>query len=121
MRLLEMSISAGVLILILAVLRRGNFWNLTKRTVMMLWMVVLARLLLPGSLPIRNGIAAPVFGMLRRVCSLHTALTEDTGGKAAAILVPEAASFGTSDLAGESLLQNAAGWLEWPVRVLKYN
>jgi len=111
MKLLEMSISAGVLILLLAVLRRGNFWNLTKRTVMMLWMVVLARLLLPGSLPIRGGIAAPVFGLLRQVCSLHTALTEDAGGRAAAALVPEAASFGTLDPAGESLLQYAAGWL----------
>ena len=111
MRLLEMSMSAGVLILLLAVLRRGNFWNLSKRTVMMLWMVVMARLLLPGSLPIRRGIAAPVFGLLRRVCSLHTALTEDTGGKAAAVLVPEAASFGTPDPVGESLLQQTAGWI----------
>lgn len=111
MRLLEMSISAGVLILLLAVLRRGNFWNLTKRTVMMLWTVVLARLLLPGSLPIRNGIAAPVFGLLRRVCSLRTASIQDMGGKKAAVLVPEAASFGTADPAGARLLQHAAGWL----------
>lgn len=111
MRLLEMSISAGVLILLLAVLRRGNFRNLTKRTVMMLWMVVLARLLLPGSLPIRKGIAAPVFGLLRRVCSLHTAPIEDTGRRTAVVLVPEAASFGTADPAGARLLQHAAGWL----------
>lgn len=111
MRVLEMSISAGVLILLLAVLRRCNFWNLTKRTVMLLWMVVLARLLLPGSLPIHNGIAAPVLGLLRRVCSLHTALTENTGGKTVVVLVPKAASFGTPGPAEESLLQHAAGWI----------
>ena len=60
MWLLEMSISAGVLILLLALLRSERFWHLSRRTMMLLWMVALARLL-PGSLPMRKGIADPVY------------------------------------------------------------
>ena len=67
MGLLEMSISAGVLILLLTLLRRERFWYLSRRTMMLLWMVALARLLLPGSLPVRKGIAVPVFAWMRQV------------------------------------------------------
>lgn len=115
MELLEMSISAGVLILFIAVLRKGGLWRLAKRTVMMLWLVVLARLLLPCSLPVQNGIAAPVFCLLRRIGGLHRDLAKDAGTKAGASMVPKAASFGTSSLGfmDSSFLQRLAGliWL----------
>lgn len=97
MRLLEMSISAGALILILTILRRNAWWNLAKQTVMLLWLVVLSRLLLPGSLPIRKGIADPIFFILRRagICQTKSSLS-DAAGKAAAAGLPKAASFGRS-------------------------
>lgn len=100
MRLLEMSISAGVLIVLLALLRRGRFWNLPKRMVYLLWMVVLARLLLPGSLPMRKGIAALVHVLLQRLCSMHTHMA---GQKAAARIVSEAASSGVAGQAENGL------------------
>ncbi|MDE7312092.1 MAG: M56 family metallopeptidase [Eubacterium sp.] len=113
MGLLEMSISAGVLILFVAVLRGGTFGKLTRRTVMILWMVVLARLLLPGCLPIQNGIAAPVFCLLRRAGILHTDLQKAAGVKAAVSAVPKAASFGTTGMQQSRLFLELAGcvWL----------
>ncbi len=59
MGLLEMSISAGVLILLAAAVRAAGFLHLSKRTVRLLWLIVLARLLLPFSLPVPGWAAAP--------------------------------------------------------------
>lgn len=95
MGLLEMSISAGVLILLLALLRRERLWHLSRRTMMLLWMVALARLLLPGSLPMRKGIAVPVFAWMRQVCGLHAGMAGQADGNAAVRMVSKAASFGT--------------------------
>lgn len=67
MRLMEMSISAGVLILFVALLRERRLLRLPKRTVMMLWTVVLARLLLPFSLPAGNGIASPALFLIQKL------------------------------------------------------
>lgn len=111
MGLLEMSISAGVLILLLALLRRERFWHLSRRTMMLLWMVALARLLLPGSLPMRRGIAVPVFAWMRQVCGLHAEVYQ-ADGNAVELMVPKAASFGTHEYPGIPL-QEVAGliWL----------
>lgn len=108
MGLLEMSISASVLILLVAVLRGGKWGKLSGRTVMALWLVVLARLLLPGCLPIQHGIAAPVFRLLRRAGILYTDLQKAAGTKAAALAVPKAASFGTAGVADSSPLMEFA-------------
>lgn len=108
MGLLEMSISAGVLILLVAVLRGGKLWLLTKRAVMLLWMVVLARLLLPGSLPIQNGIAAPVFYLLWRIGVLPTDVNKAAGAGTALQTVQKAASFSTADLSNSTLLAQLA-------------
>lgn len=108
MGLLEMSISASVLILLVAVLRKGKWGKLSGRTVMALWLVVLARLLLPGCLPIQHGIAAPVFRLLRRAGILYTDLQTAAGTKAAALAVPKAASFGTAGVADSSPLMELA-------------
>lgn len=118
MRLVEMSISAGVLIVLLTLLRKGRFWNLPKRTVLLLWMVVLARLLLPGSLPMRRGIAAPVHVLLQRVCSMHTHMA---GQIAAARIVSEAASSGMADPMKTGLAE-AAGlvWMAGMTGVFLY-
>lgn len=110
MKLLEMSVSAGVLILLIACFCRNRFWKLSKRTVMLLWMVVLARLLLPGSLPMQKGIAAPVFGLLRQIYTLRPAVTEHTGCRSSAARAPEAASSGQASPLGAQLLQ-VAGWI----------
>ena len=67
MRLMEMSISAGVLILFVALLRERELLRLPKRTVMMLWTVVLARLLLPFSLPAGNVIASPALFLIQKL------------------------------------------------------
>ena len=91
---MEMSISAGVLILLLALLRSERFWHLSRRTMMLLWMVALARLL-PGRLPMRKGIADPVFAWMRQVCGLHTGTVRQADGNAAGRMAPKAASFGT--------------------------
>lgn len=111
MRLLEMSISAGVLILLVAFFSRGRFWKLSKRAVMLLWMVVLARLLLPGSLPMRKGIAAPAFDLLRRIQGVYPVFPRQAGGIATDLSnVSKAASFDQAESLQGSLLQ-AAGWI----------
>lgn len=106
MGLLEMSISAGVLILLLTLLRGGKFLSISKRTVMLLWLVVLARLLLPGSLPLRGGIAVPVLGLLQRVCSMHIGISKEAGEHVVST-APKAASLGAAEYMGISLMQAA--------------
>lgn len=66
MKLMEMSISAGVLILLIVLLRMIGFFRLSKRLFVVLWMITIARLLLPVSLPIKNGIATPVIHLLKK-------------------------------------------------------
>ena len=63
MKLVEMSISAGVLILFLVLLRTICFSKLPRRALVLLWIIALVRLLLPFSLPIKKGIATPVLGL----------------------------------------------------------
>ncbi len=110
MRLLEMSISAGALILIVMILRRNAWWNLAKQTVMMLWLVVLFRLLLPGSLPIRKGIVSPIFCILRRTGIGQTETgASDAAGTGAAAGLSKAASFGRGVYPPD--LRQAAVWI----------
>ncbi len=80
--------------MLLALLRSERFWHLSRRTMMLLWMVALARLL-PGRLPMRKGIADPVFAWMRQVCGLHTGTVRQADGNAAGRMAPKAASFGT--------------------------
>ncbi len=110
MRLLEMSFSAGVLILLVAFFGRSRFWKLSRRAVMLLWMVVLARLLLPGSLPIQRGIAVPVYSLLQRIYSLCPAGMGHTVSRGSASGMPQAASCGQTGFLRVNLLQ-AAGWI----------
>lgn len=106
MGLLEMSISAGVLILLLTLIRGGKLLSISKRTIMLLWLVVLARLLLPGSLPMRRGIAVPVLGLLQRVCSMHIGISKEAGEHVVSA-APKAASLGVAEHMESSLMQAA--------------
>ncbi len=106
MGLLEMSISAGVLILLLTLIRGGKLLSISKRTIMLLWLVVLARLLLPGSLPMRRGIAVPVLGLLQRVCSMHIGISKEAGEHVVSA-APKAASLGAAEHMESSLMQAA--------------
>ena len=53
MRLLEMSVSAGILILAILILRRAGRRLFPARFLYLMWFVVLARLLLPLELPVQ--------------------------------------------------------------------
>ncbi len=81
MRLLEMSISAGVLIILLALIRMMGFSRLPKRMFVLLWIIVLIRLILPISLPLKNGIATPVLQFLQNGLNRlnHMGGSVDTG------------------------------------------
>lgn len=58
--LLQMNVSAGILILMIVILRFLAIHYLPKRAFTLLWKIVLLRLLLPFHLPINYGIASPV-------------------------------------------------------------
>ncbi len=109
MRLLEMSISAGVLIVLLAFLRKAGGRRLSGRTFSILWIVVLARLLLPGSLPFRRGIAVWAIRLLERGFIFRSSISQAAAGKAALAPIPEAASFGTVGHLWGSL--RVSGWI----------
>lgn len=111
MRLLEMSISAGVLILFVTLVRRQGTLRLSKCTVRMLWIVVLARLLLPFSLPVRGGIVVPVHSLLRKV--LQGIQQNKAIGKDGTVsgIMSEAASSGITGNTGESAAGQAVWWI----------
>ena len=81
MKLLEMSISAGVLIILLTLIRMMGFSKLSKRMFVLLWIIVLIRLILPISLPMKNGIATPVLQFLQNGLNKlhHMGGSVDTG------------------------------------------
>ena len=58
--LLKMSLSGGILILLIALVRMAALNKLPKRMFMLLWSVALLRLLVPAELPLAWGIALPV-------------------------------------------------------------
>ncbi len=58
--LLKMSLSGGILILLIALVRMAALNKLPKRMIMLLWSVALLRLLVPAELPLAWGIALPV-------------------------------------------------------------
>ena len=60
MMLLKMSISSGILILLIIILRSLAINKLPKKLFVLLWNIALLRLLLPFDLPIHYGIALPV-------------------------------------------------------------
>lgn len=65
-----MSISGGVLILFIIILRSLMINKLPKKTFLLLWGIVLLRLLLPFDLPLQHGIASPVTHVI--VDGIHT-------------------------------------------------
>lgn len=71
MTLLEMDISAGVLIALLLILRFFALEKLPKRMFAALWMLALLRLLIPAELPMQGGIATPVLRFLYNIKSAH--------------------------------------------------
>lgn len=109
MRLLEMSISAGVLIMLLAFLRKAGGRRLSGRMFSILWIVVLARLLLPGSLPFRRGIAVWAIRLLERGSIFRSSISQAAAGKTALAPIPEAASFGMAGHLWDSL--RVSGWI----------
>lgn len=58
MSIVQMSLSAGVLIMVIVVVRAGTLDKLPKKTFLFLWGVVVARLLLPVSVPARCSVYA---------------------------------------------------------------
>ena len=57
--LIDMSVSAGVLIILTIILEKavGNYFS--KRFIVTMWKIVLLRLIIPVNLPITIGIAKP--------------------------------------------------------------
>lgn len=107
MQLLEMSISAGVLIILLVLFRAWGLQKLPKRMFMLLWIVVLVRLMLPGSLPIRGGIATPAVRLVQLITQAVRQRLGLESGKAVAAVMPKAASLGITEGLGNS---TGTGW-----------
>ena len=63
--LIDMSVSAGVLIILTIILEKaaGNYFS--KRFIVTMWKIVLLRLIIPVNLPITIGIAKPFIGVVR--------------------------------------------------------
>ncbi len=93
MKLLEMSVSAGVLVLFLLLMRTFVCSKLPKQVFALCWMIVLVRLFLPVNLPFQKGIATPAVSLMQRVMQ-----RQDTGKqKSAGRVVQEAASSGIAE------------------------
>ena len=71
--LLTMSISGGVLIILIIVLRFFAINNLPKKVFVLLWDIVLLRLLIPFNLPISYGIASPAAKIVDNGIGLYNA------------------------------------------------
>lgn len=115
MQLLEMSISAGVLIMLLVLFRAWGLQKMPKRMYVLLWIVVLFRLMLPGSLPIQGGIATPAVRLMRLIAQTAKQRLGLESGKAVAAVMPEAASSGITAGFGKSA---GAGWTKEAAPVL---
>ncbi len=105
MKLVEMSISAGVLILFLVLLRTICFSKLPRRALVLLWIIALVRLLLPFSLPIKKGIATPVLGLIEKILPM---LKQNlfSGNTGAALDTVHKAAYGVSGEGWRGYLQN---------------
>ena len=74
MRLLQMSLAGGVMIVVITVLRALAINKVPKKTFLLLWAAALLRLLVPFSLPSRLSI----YSLLRQsvpVSAVHTPVT----------------------------------------------
>lgn len=74
MSLLQMSISGGIIILAVVLVRTFALHRLPKRFFVLLWTLVLARLLVPFSLPA----ACSVYSLMGQAAPVSTAITETT-------------------------------------------
>ncbi|NLT15287.1 MAG: M56 family metallopeptidase, partial [Clostridiales bacterium] len=79
MDILQMSISAAVLIIAVVILRALTLYRLPKRTFLILWGVVLCRLLIPFSIPFRLSFYTGVNMLLKKA----PAFTVPAGSEAA--------------------------------------
>lgn len=69
--LLKTSLSGGILILLVIILRFLLNGKLPKRTFSLLWDIVLLRLLIPFDLPFKYGIAVPVINTTSSASNIH--------------------------------------------------
>lgn len=73
MMLLKMSISGGILIVLVIILRSLAINKLPKRVFVLLWNIALLRLLIPFDLPIHYGIASPATKIMDNGIELYNA------------------------------------------------
>lgn len=78
--LLKMSVSGGVLILFLMIIRQIAGRRLPRRVLMLLWAVALLRLLVPVELPIKYGIAVPAVEAVERAAEKSDIFVGNKGG-----------------------------------------
>lgn len=71
--LLKMSISGGILILLIIILRFLAINKLPKRVFVLLWNIALLRLLIPFDLPLHYGIASPAIKIMDNGIELYNA------------------------------------------------
>lgn len=91
MKLIEMSVSASCLILILAVLRTLLLHQVLKRTFVVLWDMVLLRLLLPVTLPdIRPALSSPSTASPVRQITQTISETVASTANGITVLLPQA-------------------------------
>lgn len=70
--LLKMSISGGILILLIIILRFLAINKLPKRVFVLLWNIALLRLLIPFDLPLHYGIASPAIKIMDNGIELYS-------------------------------------------------
>lgn len=85
--LLKMSLSGGILILFIVIIRMFALHRLPKRVFMLLWSVALLRLLVPAELPLAHGIALPVTEAVEEISAEAPAIMKNA--KAAVRTMPE--------------------------------
>ena len=78
--LLKTSLSGGILILLVIILRFLLNEKLPKRTFSLLWDIVLLRLLIPFDLPFKYGIAVPVINTTSSASNIHKGIIKLPAG-----------------------------------------
>jgi len=87
MSLLQMSLSAGLLIIVIVIMRAVALNKLPKTAFLILWGIVLIRLLVPISIPMQFSIHSVVMGLAETVWSNSTSAYSETPPIAANIPV----------------------------------
>ena len=108
--LLKMSLSGGILILLIALVRMAALNKLPKRMFMLLWSVALLRLLVPAELPLAWGIALPVMRAAEDIAGKipvpaaypNAGMVADNGGDAGRTYEKNTRSFAGGSAEGSS-------------------